>query len=172
MEVAVDRLILVGRIVGLHGVSGEVKLESFTEPRLQVFRYQPWLLKGSDGAQREVRGCGGKAHGKGLVARLPGIEDRDAAAKLVGSEVWIDRSQLPRPKPGEYYWTDLEGLEVVTIEGVVLGRISHLLATGSNDVMVVRDAGRERLLPFILDDCVRSVDLDAGRVTVDWDPDF
>ncbi|MBN8480697.1 MAG: ribosome maturation factor RimM [Xanthomonadales bacterium] len=172
MEAAVDRLILVGRIVGLHGVSGEVKLESFTEPRLQVFRYRPWRLKRPNGGMREVQGVHGRAQGKGLVARIPGIEDRDAAATLVGTEVWIERAQLPQPKPGEYYWSDLEGLEVVTIEGVALGRISHLLATGSNDVMVVKDEVRERLLPFILDDCVRSVDLQAGRVTVDWDPGF
>ena len=166
-----DRKILVGRIVGLHGVTGEVKLESFTEPRLQIFRYQPWLLK-SAGVEQEIRGSRGKAQGKGIVARLPDVDDRDAAAKLVGSEIWINRSLLPGAKADEFYWTDLEGLEVLTTEGVSLGQISHLLATGANDVMVVRDAERERLLPFVLDDCVKKVDLDAGRVTVDWDPEF
>ncbi len=171
MQEPAGRRLLVGRIVGVHGLAGEVKLESFTEPRLQIFRYQPWLLKSADGEQ-EIRGGRGREQGKGLVARLPEVEDRDAAARLVGSEIWISRGLLPRPKAGEFYWTDLEGLEVVTTQGVVLGRISHLLATGANDVMVVRDAGRERLLPFVLEDCIRQVDLDAGRVTVDWDPEF
>jgi 16S rRNA processing protein RimM len=169
--VPVDRLILVGRIVALHGVSGEVKLESFTEPREQVFRYQPWRLK-SPGRDDEISGCRGKAHGKGIVATLPGVADRDEAERYVGSEIWIPRSLLPKPKPGEYYWADLEGLEVMTIEGVSLGRISHLLSTGANDVIVVRDEGRERLLPFILDDCIKGVDFETGRVTVDWDPAF
>ncbi len=166
-----DRLILVGRIVGLHGVAGEVKLESYTEPRTRIFSYQPWLLKSATG-QGEIRGCRGRAHGKGIVAVLPDVVDRDRAAGFVGSEIWIDRALLPKPEAGEYYWADLEGLEVVTTEGVALGRISHLLATGANDVMVVKDERRERLLPFILEDCVKTVDLDARRVTVDWDPEF
>ncbi|MEO8010422.1 MAG: ribosome maturation factor RimM [Dokdonella sp.] len=164
-------MILVGRIVGLHGVAGEVKLESFTEPRMQVFRYQPWLLKSGSGAS-EISGSRGKAHGKGIIASLPGVSDRDRAAILVGSEIWVSRSALPPVTDGQYYWADLEGLEVVTVDGVVLGKISHLLATGANDVMVVRGDERERLLPFILDQYVKSVDLENRRVTVDWDPEF
>jgi 16S rRNA processing protein RimM len=166
-----DRWILVGRIVGLHGVAGEVKLESYTEPRTQIFRYQPWLLCTTSG-NTEISGCRGREQGKGIVATLPEVTDRDRAASLVGSEIKVRRSVLPEPKPGEYYWTDLEGLEVVTIEDVSLGRISHLLSTGANDVMVVRDGERERLLPFVLDQYVKTVDFDAGRVTVDWDPEF
>ncbi len=171
MIAAGDRLILVGRIVGLHGVAGEVKLESYTEPRSQIFRYQPWLLSSATG-DREISGCRGREQGKGMVATLPDVVDRDRAASLVGCEIKVRRSALPEPRPDEYYWTDLEGLEVITIDGVALGRISHLLATGANDVMVVRDGERERLLPFVLEDYVKTVDFEAGRVTVDWDPEF
>ena len=171
MKATGDRLILVGRIVGLLGVAGEVKLESYTEPRMQIFSYQPWLLH-SPAGDLEISGCRGREQGKGMVATLPGISDRDRAASLVGSEIKVRRSALPEPRPDEYYWTDLEGLEVVTVEGVALGRISHLLATGANDVMVVRDGERERLLPFVLDDYVKAVDFETGRVTVDWDPEF
>ena len=171
MIAAGDRLILVGRIVGLHGVAGEVKLESYTEPRSQIFRYQPWLLSSAAG-DREISGCRGREQGKGMVATLPDVVDRDRAASLVGCEIKVRRSALPEPRPDEYYWTDLEGLEVITVDGVALGRISHLLATGANDVMVVRDGERERLLPFVLEDYVKTVDFEAGRVTVDWDPEF
>ena len=171
MIAAGDRWILVGRIVGLHGVAGEVKLESYTEPRTRIFRYQPWLLSTTTG-ESEISGCRGREQGKGIVATLPEVTDRDRAATLVGSEIKVRRSVLPDPNPGEYYWTDLEGLEVVTVEGVALGRISHLLATGANDVMVVRDGERERLLPFVLDEYVKTVDFKDGRVTVDWDPEF
>ncbi len=171
MIAAGDRLILVGRIVGLHGVAGEVKLESYTEPRTRIFSYQPWLLS-SPAGDREISGCKGREQGKGMVASLPAIDDRDRATSLIGCEIKVRRSALPEPKPDEYYWTDLEGLEVVTIEGVSLGRISHLLATGANDVMVVRDGERERLLPFVLDDYVKAVDFAVGSVTVDWDPEF
>ena len=81
-------------------------------------------------------------------------------------------SALPKSKRGEYYWADLEGLEVVTVEGVALGRVSHLIATGANDVLVVKDGKRERLIPFVLDDYVKKVDFDTDRITVAWDPEF
>lgn len=166
-----EKFVLLGKIVGLHGVRGELKLESYTEPRTQIFRYQPWRMRSASG-ESTLEGCRGRAQGKGIVAELPGVTDRDAAAALVGSEIWVARSALPPPAPGEYYWSDLEGLEVSTVEGVALGTVSHLLATGANDVLVVRHADRERLIPFLVGQFVTEVDLDAGRVTVDWDPEF
>ncbi|GAA0724164.1 ribosome maturation factor RimM [Dokdonella soli] len=166
-----EKLVLLGKIVGVHGIRGELKLESYTEPRTQIFRYQPWLVRSASG-EKQVEGCRGRAQGKGLVAELPGIADRDAAAALAGAEIWVARSALPAPKPGEYYWSDLEGLEIVTIDGVSLGKVSHLIATGANDVLVVKDAERERLIPFLIGQFVTEVDLGTGRLTVDWDPDF
>ncbi|HSS05976.1 MAG TPA: ribosome maturation factor RimM, partial [Rhodanobacteraceae bacterium] len=132
--------------------------------------YQPWSLRSASG-EREISGCRGREQGKGIVATLPEVDDRDAAARVVGSEIWVRRSALPRPKRGEYYWADLEGLEVVTIEGVTLGKVSHLIATGANDVLVVKGE-RERLIPFVTDDYVKEVDFESGRITVDWDPEF
>jgi 16S rRNA processing protein RimM len=166
-----EKLVLLGRIVGVHGVRGELKLESYTEPRMQIFRYQPWLLRTAAG-ERTVQDCHGRAQGKGMVAELPDIADRDAAVSLTGAEIWVARSALPAAKPGEYYWSDLEGLEVVTLEGVSLGKVSHLVATGANDVLVVKDEKRERLIPFLVDRFVMKVDFEAVRVTVDWDPEF
>ena len=166
-----EKLVLVGKIVGLSGVRGEVKLESYTEPRMQIFSYQPWLLRSASG-ESEISGCSGRAQGKGIVASLPEVDDRDSASRLIGSEIWVRRSALPRSKRGEYYWADLEGLEVVTIEGAVLGNVSHLIATGANDVLVVKDGKRERLIPFVLEDYVKEVDFDTARITVDWDPGF
>jgi 16S rRNA processing protein RimM len=78
---------------------------------------------------------------------------------------------LPKPKPGEYYWVDLEGLEVSNLEGIALGRVSHLFDTGSNQVMVVQGE-RERLIPFLEGDFVKHVDFEAGRIEVDWDAEF
>jgi 16S rRNA processing protein RimM len=168
--VSADRLLTVGRIVGLHGVDGWVKVESWTEPRLRIFSYQPWRLTLA-GSEFEVAAAQGHEQGKGMVAKLPGCDDRDAAAKLVGAMIQVPRSALPKPKRGEYYWTDLEGLAVVTVEGVDLGKVSHLFATGANDVLVV-SGERERLIPFVTGQFVKEVDLDAGRITVDWDKDF
>ena len=165
-----DRLLTVGRIVGLHGVDGWVKLESWTEPRLRIFSYRPWRLTLA-GSEFEVTAVQGHEQGKGMVAKLPGCDDRNAAAKLVGATIQVPRSALPKPKRGQYYWTDLEGLAVVTVEGVDLGKVSHLFATGANDVLVVRGE-RERLIPFVTGQFVKEVDLKAGRITVDWDADF
>lgn len=169
---ATSRRVLVGRVLGAHGLRGDVRIESWTEPRTTIFRYQPWVLVDERGVERELRGARGQESGKSLLARLPGIEDRDAAEAMRGVEIHVPREALPPPQPGEFYWIDLEGLRVQTVEGVSLGTVSHLFATGANDVLVARDDVRERLIPFVRPQYVTSVDFDAGIVTVDWDPDF
>ena len=168
---SVQKLILLGRIHGAFGVRGELKLESFTEPARGILRYQPWLLRDAQGREREVADARGRETHKGIVATLPGIEDRDAAEALRGTEVWVPRSALPPPSPGEYYWVDLEGLRVVNTDGVDFGTVSHLFATGANDVLVARGE-RERMIPFLEPDYIRSVDFEAGLVTVEWDAGF
>ncbi len=117
-----------------------------------------------------TRVISGRVHGKGIVAQLEFSTDRDVAAQLVGLEVVIKSEQLPPVEPGEYYWSDLEGLEVVTVDGQLLGKVDHLIETGANDVLVVKGE-RERLLPYT-DECVVKISLDDGVIQVDWDPDF
>lgn len=168
---ASERLLIVGKIVGLYGVQGWVKLESYTEPRTKIFSYRPWSVQ-LPGGDVEIDDVNGREQGKGLVGRLAGYDDRDAAATLIGASIRIPRSALPTSAHGEYYWADLENLEVVTNFGVPLGTVSHLFATGSNDVMVVKDATRERLIPFVQGEFVEAVDLEKSRITVNWDPDF
>ncbi|MTW21435.1 ribosome maturation factor RimM [Allochromatium palmeri] len=160
--------IVIGRVSGLYGVKGWIKIHSETDPREGILRYSPWLL-GADGVERRV--FEGKSHGKGVIARLDGCEDRDQAAALIGQEIAIRRDQLPPPRPDEFYWIDLEGLAVVTQTGVELGQVSHLFATGANDVLVVQ-GDRERLIPFVWKDVVLDVDFDQRRIQVDWDPEF
>jgi len=164
-------MILLGRVHGAFGVRGELKLESFTEPADAIFRYQPWRLRDPSGGERELSGARGRVTPKGVVASFPDIEDRDAAEALLGSEVWVARDALPPPKPGEYYWIDLEGLRVVNTEGADFGTVSHLFSTGANDVLVAH-GDKERMIPFAEPDYVKSVDFDAGVITVDWDADF
>ena len=168
---ASQRMILLGRLHGAFGVRGELKLESFTEPRSAILRYQPWILRNSSGGERELAGAKGRETNKGLVATFPEVADRDAAEALRGTEVWVSRSVLPPPKPGEYYWIDLEGLRVVNVDGADFGTVSHLFSTGANDVLVAQ-GDRERMIPFLEPDFIKSVDFDAGVVTVDWDADF
>ncbi|WP_329841592.1 ribosome maturation factor RimM [Stenotrophomonas sepilia] len=167
----IERRILLGRVVGAFGVRGEIKLESWTEPRSAIFRYQPWIVRSPSGVETTVEGVRGRDSGKHLVARFPGVEDRDVVEAMRGTEIYVARSALPPPKPDEYYWVDLEGLDVTTTEGVALGQVSHLFSTGANDVVVVR-GDRERMIPFVQPDFVKSVDFEANLIVVDWDPEF
>ncbi|MCO5054114.1 ribosome maturation factor RimM [Thermomonas sp.] len=166
-----QRLITVGRLHGAFGVRGEVKLESFTDPAPAIARYQPWILRDARGDALSVAGVRVRVGGKGLVATVPGVADRDGAEALRGFEVLVPRSALPPPSPGEYYWVDLEGLRVVNLEGVAFGTVSHLFDTGANLVLVVIGE-RERMIPFVQPEYVHEVDFDAGTIRVDWDADF
>ena len=166
-----QRMITVGRLHGAFGVRGEVKLESFTDPLRSIARYQPWILRDARGIERACEGVRVREGGKGLIATMPGIEDKDAADALRGTEVLVPRSALPPPAEGEFYWVDLEGLRVVNVEGTDFGIVSHLFSTGANDVRVA-PGERERMIPFVQPDYIRSVDFEAGVVTVDWDADF
>ena len=168
---ASTRRILMGRIHGAFGVRGEIKLESFSSPADAIFRYRPWTLRTAQGVEREIEGARGRNTAKGIVMQMPGVDDRDAAEALRGSEIFVPRSALPPPKPGEYYWVDLEGLRVVNTAGADFGTVSHLFSTGANDVLVAQGE-RERMIPFLAPDYIVSVDFDAGVVTVDWDAEF
>jgi 16S rRNA processing protein RimM len=166
-----DRFVTLGRVSGPYGVRGWVRVYSETEPPENILGYSPWYLQRADRWQ-SYQIEQGRPHGKGVVVKLAGCDDRDAAAVLSGLEIAVKRSQLADDlAPGEYYWADLEGLEVETLDGVPLGRVDHLLATGANDVLVVRGE-RERLIPYLPERVVVEVDLGAGRMRVDWDPDF
>lgn len=164
-----DGLVLFGRISGHFGVQGWVKVFSHARPREAIIGYSPWLVKIA-GEWREVDVVEGRAQGKGVVAKLKGVDDRDAASRLIGAEIALRLSQLPPLKKGEYYWAQLVGIEVVNLAGEKFGKVSHLFDTGANDVMVVRN-GRERWLPAT-PPVIREVDLEAGIIRVDWDADF
>lgn len=160
-----------GKISGVFGVKGAVKVFSFTEPRENILRYSPWLLKKNQ-QSKEIKVLSGQRQGNLVVAELDGVLDRDQAAALIGWDILIKREQLPKSKPGEYYWADLVGLAVETESGIQLGKVDYLLETGANDVLVVKDDVVERLIPFLQSQTVLKVDLDNSLIIVDWDPDF
>ena len=161
-------MVVLGRIAGVFGVRGWVHVFSETDPIDNILHYRPWHI-GKGGKVYEL--VEGKQHGKGLVAHLAGCDDRDQAAPLVGAEIAVTRDRLPPPRADEFYWIDLEGLACETVQGVNLGRVDHLFATGANDVICVKGE-RERLIPFVWGDVVKDVDFAQGRIVVDWDPDF
>ncbi len=169
MTDALTQPVILGRIDGLFGVRGWIKVYSYTEPREAVLNYKDWLLA-RDGEWQRVELADGKRQGKAVIARLEGIEDRDAAAELIGSEIGVDRDALPEPEEGHYYWADLEGLTVVRRDGTDLGKVTYVMATGANDVLVV-DGPAERLIPFVPGTVILDVDLAAGVIRVDWEWD-
>lgn len=165
------RLVTLGQIVGVHGVRGAVKVLSYTRPRDNIFAYRQWWLF-HDNAWQPYELQAGRPQGKGLVAELVDVADRDTARSLMGAAIAVSRDQLPALPEGEYYWCDLIGLEVRRDDGESLGRVTGLEETGANDVLVVRDAtGQEQLIPYVADHYVLAVDLEAGTITVDWQPD-
>ncbi len=168
--------LLVGKINGVYGVKGWVKVYSYTEPSEQILNYLPWYLK-KGAKQHSVKVVEGKKQGKGLVALTDGIEDRTQAEELIGSEIWVDKDQLPNLVKGDYYWHQLEGLEVFNEAGEFLGEVSHLFETGANDVLVVKASEKsiddmERLIPYVEKEIVLEIDLEERRILVAWGSDL
>jgi len=170
-----QELIVVGKVLSAHGVRGELKVYSFTEPPANLLDYPNWILRDSR-RHLEVTLSDSRQQGKNLLVFLDGIDDRDQAQQLAHLEICVRRSELPKLDDGEYYWHQLEGLKVIEQNGRLLGRIERMLSTGANDVMRVLPCEgsldqRERLLPYT-DGCVQRVDLGAGEMQVEWDADF
>ncbi len=166
-----EHRVVVGRIAGFYGLKGWVKVISYTEPRKNILGYRPWFLE-RGGVVEEFDLAAGKEHGKGLVARVVGIEDRTAATALIGANILVNREVFAPAGSDEYYWRDLVGLRVATVEGAMLGVVDSLLETGANDVLVVVQDDHRWLIPFVVDDVVKQVDFDAARIVVDWAVDW
>lgn len=171
--------VIIGEITGVYGVKGWVKVFSHTEPRLNIVKYNPWLL--SQGKEwKSVQLVNGRAQGKTIVAQIEGVNDREQAHAMIGTKIAIDPSQLKTLGAKDFYWRDLEGLNVIDTHGEMLGRVSHMIETGANDVMVVKlpkdkaqgQKIKEMMIPYLMDSVVKAVDLDANQITVDWDDDY
>ena len=157
-------MVELGRVVGAFGIKGWVRLRSYTDPPEGILRYRQWHIGG-----REWKVVEGRGQPEGVVAALEGLQDRDAAAALRGAVVEVPRSALPKPKRGEFYWTDVLGSEVVSTTGAKLGTLASVTSNGAQDVMVVTGEV-ERLIPFVVGPIVQNVDPVAKRITVEWDP--
>lgn len=179
MSVESSNLVNVGRITAVYGVKGWVKVHSYTEPQENLFEYHPWFLKTKHGVKK-IEIDEARPHGDAFVAHIVGVDDRDLALQYTAADIAIERDLLPELDEGEYYWSQLEGLVVLTeFDGKRqrLGVVSKIMETGANDVLVVAaDAEsidkRERLIPYVPEQFVLSVDLNSGEMLVDWDPEF
>ncbi|GMR01089.1 MAG: ribosome maturation factor RimM [Gammaproteobacteria bacterium] len=178
--------VILGRITGVYGVKGWVKVFSYTDPMEAIVDYSPWFIRAENrksSAWSRVKLKAGKRHAKTVVAKLENCNDRDEAMTYVGTEIAIELRQLEELKEkNEYYWRDLIGLRVINQQGIELGVVKSLMETGANDVLVVvsdKEAAEgdsketiERLIPWTMDIAIIKVDLEQGVITVDWDADF
>ena len=164
-----DDLICVGHILGAQGLKGWVRVFSNTSPRDNIVHYSPWFIEQGD--ELKAVSVSGRSQGKNVVAQLDGCDNRSSAEALTGCRILINPSQLPDLQDGDYYWSDLIGLQVESLQGEPLGMVGSMLETGADDVMVL-NGDRERLIPFVMGEIVHEVDLERQRMVVDWSPDY
>jgi 16S rRNA processing protein RimM len=175
-----DDLLVVGKITGGHGIKGWVKIHSYTDPQENFLRFGHWMLRRPGGVE-PIDFDDGRVQGKGLVAHIAGVDDRTLAESYSGLEVAVPAGSLPVLEEGDYYWSQLQGLQVWcrdrnrqdSDERVLLGNVDYLIETGANDVLVVKPSAgsiddRERLIPYLPGDVVKAVDLDRAVIEVDW----
>ncbi len=153
-----------------HGVRGWLRVQSFTDPPQRLFEWRSWLLQAEGGATREMKLLEARPQGNGWIARLEGIDERDAAGRLAGSLVLVERTEFAPAGAREHYREDLLGFEVKNLEGVLLGVVDHFIDTPGNAVMVIRGA-REYLVPVTAQH-LRKVDVEHRGLIVDWPEDF
>jgi len=154
-------------VVGVFGVKGWIKVQSYTRPTDNLLRQRRWFIGDAEHTLEE-----GRPHGPGLAVKIAGVEDRDAAAPLLGKDVSVPRSKLPRLRKDEVYWIDLMGSRVVTTAGVELGVLEGVSDNGAQDVMLVKQGEAERLIPWVVGPIVQRYSIEAREIVVAWEPDW
>lgn len=173
-----EEMLLAGKITGAHGIKGWVKVHAYTDPPENFLSFSRHEIRWG-GRSESLELAEGRIQGKGLIARIVGVDTRTDAELLRGGEIWVPQAELPALEPGDYYWQQLQGLQVWSDhEGqrMLLGEVDHLLETGANDVLVLRPCEgsideRERLIPCLIDDVVLAIDREGGSMTVAWHPE-
>lgn len=170
-------LITIGEIGAVYGVKGWVKVNSFTEPKDNILAYASWQLE-KNGKSQVVIIDDARRHGNGIIVHIEGVDDRDEARAYCKSQIRINAHDMPDLDEEDYYWHQLEGLDVYLLSepGKLIGKVDYLIETGANDVLVVKSiindiSDAEVLIPYLPDSVVKKVDLDKGVILVDWDLD-
>ncbi|MFO7189891.1 MAG: ribosome maturation factor RimM [Pseudomonadota bacterium] len=163
-------MVVMGRVAGAYGVRGWIKVQPYTESVQNLAEYGRWWI-GSAGNWQEWKVLQAKVHGATVLAKLEGLDVRETAALLKGREVAVPREAMPPTAEDEHYWTDLIGLEVVNLQGEVLGKVAGHFSNGAHDIMRVARDEAEQLIPYV-GAVIREVDLPGRRIVVDWGADW
>lgn len=163
-------VVVVGSIGAPYGVKGWLKINSYTQPKKNIFSYKHWLLQFSQRWQAiEVHDHFIRQNM--LAIKIEACSTREQAKNYTHAKIGVYRAYFPKLEENEYYWSDLEGLTVVNQQGIILGNVKYLFETGSNDVMVVQ-GNKEYFIPYIPGTYVLAVKLSKNQIEVNWDPDF
>lgn len=162
--------IVVGKFGRPQGLSGFVRVFSFTEPKDNLYDYMPWHAEIA-GSLQLLEPVEFKKNTKFDLVKIAGFEKRELAEQLTNIEIVIEREQLPDLPNDEYYWHQLFGMTVENTQGVVLGTVKDMLATGANDVMIV-DGKKRHLIPYVQKEFILNIDNAKNLITVNWDEDF
>lgn len=160
--------IVVGKIGSTYGVKGWLKIHTYTEFGDNILKFHPWFLQKNNGPWVSIQIENSRLHNKGIIVKFPGIDTPEQARLLTGSLIGVTQDQLPPLGKNEYYWSDLIGLTVINQNGQVLGKVSYLMETGSNDVLVVKGE-KEHAIPYLLGRYITSIDLTKQEIHVDWE---
>lgn len=165
--------IVVGRIGKTHGVKGELKIISFTQPFNNIIDYQPWYLS-VDKKWQEITLASCKKQHDSVVAKLVNCDTPEQAKQYTNQLIAVPRSRLKELPAGDYYWADLQGLTVINKQNVCLGLVDCLLETGANDVLIVKneETHKEFYIPYVMNEVILAVDLTEKVIRVDWDGEY
>ena len=161
-----DAYLQAGKIGAVHGLKGWMKVHSFTQPIENIMRYRPWFIEGRDGYQALIADEH-RWQANGLIVHFKGLDSREATAHLTHKELYMQQSQLPKLKKGEYYWQELVGLQVKNLDGVDFGVVTSMLVTGANDVLYI-EGEKTHCVPYLPDSVIKQVDLVNKCMIVDW----
>ncbi|HRD68942.1 MAG: ribosome maturation factor RimM [Legionella sp.] len=162
--------VVIGRFGRPHGIKGFVTVHSFTEPRDNILRYTDWHAFINNQWQ-PVKALCVEIHNKAIVAQIDGYPERELASRLTNIEIAVNKEQLAQLEPGEYYWHQLIGMQVVNEKGDVFGQVTEVMPTGANDVLVV-EGEKRYLIPYLPDQFILNINDSERIITVDWDLDF
>ena len=163
-----DKKILVGKISNPHGIKGWVKVISFTDPIENILSYKQWIISDKE-TEKTYYLEDSRVQGNKIVIKLENVNDRNDAVLLKNLQIQVNRSDLPELDQNSYYWEDLVDFNVIDIKGNHVGKVDSLFRTGSNDVLVIIDETKERLLVrFIMEEVIKYVDLAKELISIDW----
>ena len=164
-----DDFMVIGRVTRTHGVQGEVRVFPYMDEADSLGQYDRLYFQIPHEERAIYRIDGFRPHKHFVLLKINGVHGKEAAQRFLGAEILIKRAWMPPLEPDEYYWTDLVGLKIIDQEGRNLGYVKRLQSTGADDLLVFEKDQEEYYLPF-REEIIRSVDLDAGRISASPPP--